>query len=452
MWRPALDPSAPSRHVALLRALERDIASGRLTPGARLPTHRDLADALGISVGTVTRAYREAEARGLTHGEVGRGSFVGPGPSPGPAVGGRTVSGGIDMATLWPLYGLDPDPAPALRRLAQRPDLLQYQPHAGMLHHRAAGAAWSGHCGLSTSPDRVVVCAGIQHAIFVILASVCEPGDVVLSDALTYPGVRAAAGLLRLRVHGLPMDDQGLLPDSFAAACRQRRPKALYVMPTIQNPTTGIMSAKRRKEIAAVAVKHGVAIIEDDVHRLFAPDAAEPLATFAPEVSYFIAAFSKTVTSGLRVAFVVAPPAAADRLATTVAATTWMTSPLPTEVATQWIGDGTAAATARQKRLEAARRQALARKVLAGLPVRSPLSSYHLWLTLSPPWTGRTFSEEAQRAGVAVAPAELFATTPESTVAAVRISISGAPDHSTLKKGLETLRALASRAPGVALV
>ncbi len=450
IWKPTLDASAPSRHAALLQALERDIASGKLAPGVRLPTHRELAETLGLSVGTVTRAYREAEARGLAHGEVGRGSFVGPGAGPGPAIAGRAPHGTIDMASLWPLYGLDPDPVGALKRVGQRPDLLHYQAHAGMAHHRASGAAWSAECGLPTSAERVVVCAGIQHAIFSILATLCEPGDTILADTLTYPGVRAAAGLLRLRVQGLAMDDQGPLPESLAAACR-RGPKALYTMPTIHNPTTGIMSARRRREIAALAAKHGVAIIEDDVHRLFLPDAPPPLSELAPEVGYFIAGFSKSVTSGLRVAFVVSPPGASDRLASTVAATTWMTSAVTTEVAVQWIGDGTAAATAKKKRIEASRRQAIARQVLSGLPVRSAPSGYHLWLPLAAPWTGRSFSEEAMRAGVSVAPGELFSLTPE-TPRAVRISVSGAADHATLRKGLEVIRGLAGRSPTVALV
>ena len=76
IWTPRLGQSTAPRYVAIADAIAHDIGSGALQPGDRLPTHRHLAKAVGVTVGTVTRGYAEAERRGLTVGEVGRGTFV----------------------------------------------------------------------------------------------------------------------------------------------------------------------------------------------------------------------------------------------------------------------------------------------------------------------------------------------------------------------------------------
>jgi DNA-binding transcriptional MocR family regulator len=437
------------RYAAIVEALAGDIETGRLKPGDRLPTQRDLADQLGVSIGTVTRAYAAAERRGLVRGEIGRGTFIAGVGVKGADLGPRTP-GVVDFSVTHPLYCLDPDISGALRTLSRQPGLqqyLQYQPNEGMRHHREAGAKWVSNLGMDTAADNVLVCAGTQHAITVLLMSLVGRGGSLFVEELTYPGIKALANLLEIKLVPLPMDGEGLIPDSFDAACRQRRAQALFTIPTIQNPCTTTMSNGRRQEIADIASRHGVPVFEDAIHHAL-PDEVPPLlSAFRPENSYLAAAFSKVVTGGLRVAYLVAPPDAVDQLTQAVWATNWMTSPLMAEVASMWIEDGTADATIRRKREEARARVAIARQILGEDRLHTADCGYHAWLEIPEAWENAAgFATEARRRGVAVSSADVFATggiVPN----AVRLSLSAPCDRDEVKQGLTKLARLLSETP-----
>jgi DNA-binding transcriptional MocR family regulator len=446
-WHPRLASSSAPQYVALVDALARDVASGALRPGERLPTHRQLARALGLSVGTVTRAYGEAERRGLMQGQVGRGSFVADPAAGSPLAASEPAPAAVDLAVTWPLYGLDPELAPALRELAADPGaqaLLRYPPHAGLARHREAGAAWARRHGVAADPSRVLVCAGIQHAWTVTLASIAQPGDVLLTEELTYPGLIALARLLRLRLVGVAMDGDGIDPDAVAAICRRRRVRALYTVPVLQNPTTAVLPLERRRALARLAAQHGFALLEDDVHRLLHPDPEPPIAALDPERVFHASGLSKTFAGGIRVSFLTVPAGTEARLAEAVWATTWMTSPLNAELVARWIADGTADQVAARKRAEAGRRQALARELLPA--ARSAGWGYHLWLPLAAPWTSASLVEAARREGVLVTPADAFAVG-RAAPRAVRVTVSAAADLAELRRGLLVLAELSGSPP-----
>jgi DNA-binding transcriptional MocR family regulator len=442
------------RYAAIVDALVDDIDAGRLQPGDQLPTHRDLADQLGVSIGTITRAYAAAERRGLVRGEIGRGTFVAGTAADiyGAAEFVQVEPGVVDLAVTRPLYDLDPDLAAALRDVARLPelqDLLHYQPNAGTWRHRTAGAEWASRFGVETDPEHVLVCAGTQNALAVTLTTACRPGDGLFVEELTYPGLRALATLLELRLIPLPMDDEGLLPDAFESACRQRRAKALYTVPTIHNPLTTTMSETRRHAIAGIADRHGIAIIEDAIHHLLADDAPPPLSVMAPKNSFFVAAMSKVVTGGIRIAYLVAPPGMVETLTQAVWATSWMAAPLCGEIAAKWVEDGTADETMRRKKAEARARVKIAREILAGFDLRADDCGHHAWLELPERWESAAgFAAEARRRGVAVTPADLFAVG-GNIPNAVRLSLSAPRTHEALSAGLRKVAQTLTAAPGL---
>jgi len=459
-WAPDLRQRKGPRYLAIAEALAEDAGSGRLRPGARLPTHRDLAERLGLTVGTVTRAYAEAARRRLVSGEVGRGTFVrGPGtrfagslPGPSPAADGE--AGLIDLTANLPPSAPDDGEAATLARtlgaLSRRKDLarlLAYPPEGGAREHRAAGAEWVRRSGLAAAPERILVSSGSQHGMTAVFAALLAPGDVVLTEALTYPGMKALAGLLSLRLQGVALDENGMRPDALAAACRARPPKAIYCVPTLQNPTASIMPEERRREIAAVAREHGVLIVEDDVHGRIPDEAPPPLAAFAPERAVYLTGTSKVLAPGLRVGFILAPEPMVGAIAAAIRGTTWMAAPLMAEIAATWIADGTAEAILRRKRKEAAARQRLVGKLLGAFRGSSHSPAYHAWLSLPKPWRSEAFAEAARRRGVGVTPAAAFAIGRAGVPDGVRICLGAARDRGDLERGLRVLADLLAAAP-----
>jgi DNA-binding transcriptional MocR family regulator len=452
-WAPEIRQRKGPRYLAIAEALADDAGAGRLRPGARLPTHRELADRLGLTVGTVTRAYAEAARRNLVSGEVGRGTFV-RAPAARFVSAGRAEPGLIDLSANHPPANPGDGESGALVRslaaLSRRRDLaglLDYPPPGGAREHRAAGAEWIRRSGLEAKADNVLVSSGSQHGMTAVFAALLSPGDLVLTEALTYPGMKNLAGLLSLRLRGVALDEQGLRPDALAAACRAGTPKALYCVPTLQNPTTSIMSEERRRQIAAVAREHGVLIVEDDVHGRIPERAPRPLSAFAPEGSVYLTGTSKVLAPGLRVGFIAAPDGMVDRIAAAIRGTTWMAAPLMAEIAAMWIRDGTAEKIVKRKRREAAARRQLAERILGRFAGRTHAASYHLWLALSGPWSGEAFADAARRRGVGVTPASAFATGRSGVPDAVRVCLGAAHDREQLERALRVLADLLAASP-----
>jgi DNA-binding transcriptional MocR family regulator len=459
MWRPEVEGRPGPRYRAIADALARDVARGRLAPGMRLPTHRALADQLGVTVGTVTRAYAEAARRGLLSGEVGRGSFIRSAPTPLSHLLPPGTAGVVNLSVNHPPVTARDRAAlkASLAALARRADvadlLFGYQPEAGLPRHRQAAAGWISRTGLAARPEDVVVCAGGQHAMTVTLATLLEPGDLLLTESLTYPGVKTLAGLLRLRLHGVPIDEHGLRPDALETVLRAGSARALYCLPTFHNPTTALMPEARRAEIAELCRRYGVPIVEDDVPGPLPLERPRPLVTFAPEIGYYVTTTSKCLAPGLRVAYVLAPPGGADRIAAALRATTWMAAPLGVEIATRWMEDGTADALLDARRQEARARHELARRLLGRLEYRAHPDAYHVWLTLPDPWPSAAFAARARQSGVAIAPADVFMVGRGAPPHAVRISLGG-PPRDTLERALRVLLTVLAGPPdaGLAIV
>jgi DNA-binding transcriptional MocR family regulator len=444
IWSPTLTSRAGPRYRALVEALAQDIAEGRLPAGARLPPQRDLADRLGVTVGTVSRAYALAAQRGLVSGEVGRGTFV---RDAAPPVNRATrASDGADD-TIKLTINAPPDPcyravlAKRLAELAARSgatfDLWGYTPKPGFSEHRAAGASWIG--GVEAAPERTLLTGGAHQAIVVAFAALARPGDRVLIEALTYSGVCHVAERCGVRLHGLAMDEEGLLPEALAAACRADGARLLFVNPTAHNPTTGTMSLARREAIVALARRHDLIVIEDDVYGRLPEEPLPPLAALAPERTVYIGSASKSVAPGLRLGVLLSPPHLVQRLADAQHDLFLTCPPLLAELFTQLLRDGTAEQLAARQRQEAMKRQRLAREMLGAHALVAQPASYHVWLPLPPPWRTAEFIEHVGARGVMVDPATAFAVDRARAPHAVRVSLSAAASHDRLRRGLQIL-------------
>ena len=426
--------------MAIADALERGIATGTIGEGDRLPTHRHLAQALGIDLTTATRAYALAGRRGLTEARTGRGTFIRSGASS--ARGERAV---IDMTMNLPPTPEEPALADSLRgalgRLLARSDLpalMSYRWGAGTPDDRTAAAAWLAPNLGPIDPARVVVCPGAQSAMFAVATSVLTRGDAVLAEETTYPGIRAIAAQLELRLIPVGTDGEGFEPELLERALRTERPKLVYCNPTIQNPTTATMSLARRREIAQVLSRSEAVLLEDDAYGLFPTHPLPALASLRPERSFYAATTAKSLSPGLRVAFLVAPdPSAAERLGAALRASVLMQSGLLTTLVTQWIRSGEAASMLGAIRRESAARQRLARAILGPAGVAHP-DGLHVWLHLPPQWSSRLFTEHVRGWGVALVNAEAFSAS-ATPARAVRVALGAAPNREQLMRALNRL-------------
>ena len=406
-----------ARYQPLVDELATQIRSGHLPPGTRLPTHRQLAQRHGVALVTATRVYAELEAMGLVSGEVGRGTFVRENTLPrGLGIDQQAVAAGVvDLNFNYPsLPGQARLLSRALRKLAAGGDLealLRYAPHGGRAHERACVARHLARRGLPVAPDNVLVVDGAQHGLAVTAMALLKPGDVVAVDALTYPGFKVVAEMLHLELAPLPAAGQGLDLDALERLCARRRVRAVYVMPTLHNPLGWVSGIGWRHQLATIVRRHGLIALEDAAYAFLEDNPPAPLAALAPESTVYISGLSKSVATGLRFGFVAAPAAWVPQLERAIRATTWNTPAIVTSLACAWLDDGTVERLEAEKRRDAAARQAIARKALAGLTLVTHPTSYFVWLALPPEVRADRVAVALQQDGISVSTAEPFATS-----------------------------------------
>jgi DNA-binding transcriptional MocR family regulator len=457
VWRPHLPHGGGPVFKGIADAIEADLRSGRLSVGDPLPTQRQLADELGLNFTTITRAYAEAKRRGLLTARVGRGTFVA-------SLSARSALAGerrdVDLSENTPPIPdwLDSALWSAMDRLRKNPSstqrLLSYESRHrdAEMHH--AGLSWLRARGLDPSPERVVSTAGGQHALSLLLQTLAKPGDIVLVESLSYPGVQSAAAAAAVQLVGVDLDDEGVRPDSLEQACRKHKPKALFCVPTLQNPTAAVMSLKRRQAIIEVARKHRIRVVEDDICGPLLASAPPPFAALAPEIAVYIGSLSKCVAPGLRVAFVLAPREEdATMLRSAVRASLLLLPPLMVALAQSWIADGTAERAIVDIRKESVARGAILHRLFSGFEITAPAGSLHAWLQLPRAWTLAAFVAQAQQHRIRVAPADWYVMPPSTdgrkldVPAAVRLTVGAEPNREEFEGAIRTLASVLEHGP-----
>ncbi len=427
------------RYQAIADELAQHILTGQLPTGERLPPQRKLAQRLGVTAGTVSHAYAILEQRGLAMARIGDGTYV---RSP------EQVSAPADSNTPVDLAHNVATPtddgralAEALQRVAADPQVirqvLSYQPETGHARHRQAGAQWLQRFGCSGDANRVMVTHGAQHGLSCVLRTLARPGDALLTESLSYPGLQALARLMRLQLIGIEMDEQGMLPEALEQAAKNFDAKLLFCSPSLHNPTNATMSLQRRQDLARVARQRNLLLIEDAVHAAAQATPLPALSTLLPEQSFLLASFSKVAGPGLRVGYIEAAPQWLSKLAASMRADCWMVAPLLPEIATDWIESGVAENLIAAQRDSIAERLAVALPLLKGLDYRSHPESPLIWLPLPEPWRAGQFSAALRQDGVLVRTADHFAVGRSAAPHAVRLSLNAANSVAEIASGVQ---------------
>jgi len=436
-WLPDLTKVCAPKYLAIADALGSAIERGTLRSGDRLPPQRDLAARLGVDLTTVTRAYEAARQRGLIEANGRAGSFV-RGASPAQIEDAARVDTGMNMPPELPGDMLGRAMRDTIATLlAEGSGLrLQYQPVGGSATDRAAGARLIARAGVDAPDDQIVVTAGAQNALHAILNTTLRPGDAVACGRFVYSGFKVLAARLGLRLIPLPTVDG----DTLAAVCRSEHIRAVYVVPTNDNPTAVTLDATTRQSIAHAARANGLMVIEDDVYGAMCATSAMPIAALAPERSWYVASVSKTISPALRVAYVRAPNiGGALRLAADVHETAIMAPPLNAAMVRIWLDDSRYDRLVQAMRNEAVRRQAIAADILKGLPYQAHPHGYHLWLPLPAGLHGTELADAMRPSGLSVVAGDRFRVAPGADQA-VRISLGGLIETSRLTRALHLIR------------
>jgi len=444
-WLPRLAANKGPRFLQIADALQAAVADGSLTPGERLPPQRHLAAQLGVDLTTITRAYDEARRRNLLEGRGARGTYIA-----APKVELNAILD-LSMNTPPPPAGVDFDDMlkQGLSQVLMRADnelLMTYHLGGGSDSDRKAGATWLAPMFGQLDPGQLLVCPGAQAAIAALILALTQPGDVILAEPMSYPGLRTAAAQFGRRLIAVEADQHGMLPEMLEQACRQHRPGLVYLNPTLQNPTVITMPERRRKQLASIAQRCHVRIVEDDPYWLLADAPPPPIATFAPQQVTYISTLSKCLTPGLRIAFVlIRDPMERERFLVALRSFALMAAPLTAALATQWILDGSAGGLMEGIRKEARLRHRMARDILAGR-YSGAGDGLHVWLALPAYWNSSQLAHAAASYGIAVTPAEAFATG-NSSVSAIRISLGSIKDRGRLRAGLQRVSELLGQRP-----
>lgn len=414
-WLPDLSTGEGPLYLKLAQSIEAAIDSGALPPGEKLPAQRNLAFDIGVTLGTVSRAYALVHERGLVAGEVGRGTYVRErkvGTDTAPEAmkslaGTRPFDAPIGKLRFDATGACDVGQAPAVQTIlaqvvSDHPSDVTDYTRAAPAHWQEAGVAWMARAGWVPDAEGIVVTQGVHAAIVSVVSAITAPGDRILFEAMTYSQVARALSLMGRRILAGDIDAQGLVPEDFERICQQQHPAVVFLMPTLQNPTLAIMDRSRRQAIAAIARRYNVFLIEDDIYGVLTDDTQPMLAALAPERTFVVAGLSKSVAPGVRGGWVSCPPHFAARVKIAHRMLSGGTAFLLAECAARLVLSGEAKAIRQRIVAELEARDALARDILAGHDFSSRPQAPFLWLQLPEPWLSGTFKAAALDAGVLI--------------------------------------------------
>ncbi|MDO0929814.1 PLP-dependent aminotransferase family protein [Streptomyces sp. TG1A-8] len=433
-------------------AVAEEIKAGALRPGNRLPPQREFARQHGIANSTATRVYQELARRGLTVGEVGRGTFVrAVSAKSSVSTPALTESAGsrIDLELNYPVV---PEQSTLLAEGLSgllRPDALGYSlrpvgaSDLPAVQESAAGILARG--GWCADPARIQFAGNGRQAISAVITALVPPGGRLGVEELTYPVIKAVAARLGITVVPLAMDSAGLVPEALEEAHAAAPLHAVYVQPRLHNPLSLTMSTQRVERLADVLLRLRIPAVEDAIWA-FLHDELPPLAAYAPERTVLIDSLSKRIAPGLTLGFVVAPDTLASEIAAALRSGGWTPMRFALEAAHRWQQDGTVKKLVDAKQREAAVRQKIAAQRLAGFAVQSDPRSYHCWWQLPRPWRADTFVVAAARHGIGVVPAAAFTAGGSHAPNAIRLGLAS-PQRDVLSQALGTLAGLARSAP-----
>ncbi len=455
-WLPDLSHGSGPLYLQLADRIEKDISGGALPPGTKLPPQRDLAYDIGVTIGTVGRAYALARERGLVSGEVGRGTFVlgrdleqdnARGPSPQLSAT-RSTDGAPGKLIMDSTSAPDLGQGELIGRLCgeiarDNADKIVDYTRVWPASWREAGSRWLSGGGWAPEPQSVVSTIGVHASAMAVIAAMTAPGDKIAFEQLTYASISRSANLMGRRSVVIGMDAHGPDPEDFDRLCAQQHPKLAFLIPSLHNPTLAIMPVARRREIAEIARKHNVWLIEDSIYGALLDEQPTPISAFAPERTFHIGGLSKSVAAGVRGGWVSCPANLAPRVQIAHKMVTGGIPFLLAELSARLVLSGEADAIRQASRVEIEAREKIARESFAGMDMVSHKRAPFLWMKLPDPWLSGTFKQAAASEGVLVDDEDEYKPgRTDQVYHRIRVGFSTLKRREDMRTGFATIRRL----------
>lgn len=446
-WKPERSRLKRPIYLSLAEQLEKDIAAGFLPPDTKLPPQRELADFLDINFTTVTRAYRICELKGLIYAVTGSGTFVAPNAAKSVTTSSDDLAGSsIDLGftgSFEQCNAMITDAAFSVMKKRQFAELLNYEYPTGMPHHKAAAVNWLGSMGVKTDTEHLTIASGTLNAITLTLLALFEPGNRIAVDTYTFVNFIELAKMHHLQLVPITGDDEGMLPDELESQHRLKSINGVFLSPSCCNPTTVMMSERRKAALAEIIGRCGMILIEDDIHAFLSAgiikDYTGPVSRFLPEQSVYISGTSKPLCSGLRVAYIVFGDRFREQIHSALFNVNVKTSSLDAEIITELMLSGKAGEIMSRKRALAGEMNELFYEFFpARRGIGHPLSFYR-WLPIRDTRRGSEVEKELLDAGIRVYHSDRFLSGPRKDECFLRISLATVQEKERLREGLSIL-------------
>ncbi|GHF56562.1 aminotransferase-like domain-containing protein [Seohaeicola zhoushanensis] len=462
IW-PELESATGPKYRVLADAIRQAAGGGELGEGTRLPPVRELAFQLGVTPGTVARAYTVLTDEGVLTAGVGRGTFV------APRARRVEVSAAAPAEDVWSQSDTPPDVYAVSLFSPRIPDvgqvgairaalaqvgatdpmrLLNYPTRDSYRAVREAVVGWLSDVPLGpVDQEDIVLTNGGQNGICVALQAILRgPSPTILVEDLSYAGFRRAAELLRADVVGVAMDAQGVIPEALEEAARRTGAQVFCTTPEVQNPTAAFCPLERRQALAAVAEKYDLQIIEDDCYRI-GNSKAPSYRALAPERGWHVSTLSKTLTPALRVGYALAPRDRAVDLRRAAEYGYFGISEPLAEVTRILLSDPKTRDLCARARVRIGEYVRLAVNALGRFDLSWDPEVPFLWLRLPPGWRAAGFCRAAEAAGVQIRSADEFALRTGRAPHAVRIAVNCQVSPASFENAMLRLRALLDNPP-----
>ncbi|WP_181217212.1 PLP-dependent aminotransferase family protein [Bacillus subtilis] len=447
-WKPDKSLMKQPYFTSLADQLEHDIKNGSLAPGTKLPSQRELADYLDLNFTTITRAYNLCKKKGLIYGTTGRGTFVSPHVNESITITGADLSPScIEMGMVSGFEQYNELVAQATKSVVEKGylnSLYEYSYPTGHPHQLAAAIRWLEQKGVHVDSNHIAIFSGAQNTLTVALISLFEPGDKIATDEYTYSNFVELAKLLNIQLVPISGDQNGMRADLLELQCKQKKINGIYLMPSCANPTTIKISLSRKRELAEVIRRHKLILMEDEIFAFMVTGLKKyetiPLFSLVPEQTIYISSTSKTLCSGIRIAYLAFAENFREKILHGLFNTNIKTSSLDAEIITELILNGNAYAIVKKKRELAAKSGAIFERYFPECPPPATPYCFYRWLPILNTKPSLHVEKELEQAGIRVYHSDRFIVRNPTDKQFLRVSLSDAGSMSKLEKGLAILK------------